>query len=452
MVNGQPTNKINIQRGVRQGCPYSMILFGLSTIPLINMIKADKRITGHITKYVHPVKVQSYADDTTIIIGQPQEIKHVFEIYRRHAKASEAAINVEKTQILKLGEHNVPTKLEHDDFTKKVKNKVTVLGAVFCSDKSQETFENLQKATKALEKLQNGNGRFLSLAGKILALNTYVFSTVWNNAWLIDIKNSHLKKFINRIERYLCLYKGNEIMEKISTSRDKGGLGLINIKERIQSIHALEYLQANKQLPETDNVLFEVGLHQKTIYGTVVAKGANASQTKELIILLLKNINKINQYTATHKIVKPKNIQDILFPKNKINYFTEIYIPLEPKLVSINYLVLHNLLPIRGGSECKLCKGIEYELKHILFECTALTRVRRHVQNWLSTFSINNFNRETIIEMKNIKDLPNYIISLYKATVWKNRGLAQLREVNEQAVINSLDSTLRFYITHILKE
>ena len=29
MVNRQPTNKINIQRGVRQGCPFSMILFGL---------------------------------------------------------------------------------------------------------------------------------------------------------------------------------------------------------------------------------------------------------------------------------------------------------------------------------------------------------------------------------------------------------------------------------------
>ena len=107
-------------------------------------------------------------------------------------------------------------------------------------------------------------------------------------------------------------------MEKVSTSRDRGGLGLINIKERIQAIHALEYLQANKQLPETDNVLFEVGLHQKTLYGMVVAKGANGPQTKELIILLLKNINKINQYTATHKIVKPKNIQDILFPTKKL--------------------------------------------------------------------------------------------------------------------------------------
>ena len=142
-----------------------MILFVLSTTPLVNMIRADKRITGHITKYICPVKVQIYADDTTIIIGQPRKIKHVFEIYGWHAKASEAAINVEKTQIFKLGEQNVATKLEHDDFTKKVKNKVTILGAVFCSDKSQETFENLQKATKALEKLQNGNDKFLSLVG-----------------------------------------------------------------------------------------------------------------------------------------------------------------------------------------------------------------------------------------------------------------------------------------------
>ena len=156
-------------------------------------------------------------------------------------------------------------------------------------------------------------------------------------------------------------------MEKLSTSRDRGKLGLINVKERIQAIQALEYLQANQQLPETDNVLFEVGLHQKTLYGTVVVKGANAPQTKELINLLLKDINKINQYTATHKIVKPKNIQDILLAKNKINYFTEIYIPLEPK----------------------------------------------HMRGWLSTFNINNFNRETIIKMKNIKDLPDFFHPMY---------------------------------------
>ena len=48
IVNGQPTNKINIQRGVRQGCPFSMILFVLSTILLINMIKEEKRFMCYL--------------------------------------------------------------------------------------------------------------------------------------------------------------------------------------------------------------------------------------------------------------------------------------------------------------------------------------------------------------------------------------------------------------------
>ena len=47
-----------------------------------------------------------------------------------------------------------------------LKTKWLSWGTVFCSDKSQETFENLQKATKALEKLQNANGKFLSLGLK----------------------------------------------------------------------------------------------------------------------------------------------------------------------------------------------------------------------------------------------------------------------------------------------
>ena len=68
----------------------------LCTIPLINMIKADKRITGHITKHVHPVKIQSYADDTTIIINQQNEIKYIYEIFNKHSRASEVAINMEK--------------------------------------------------------------------------------------------------------------------------------------------------------------------------------------------------------------------------------------------------------------------------------------------------------------------------------------------------------------------
>ena len=53
--------------------------------------------------------------------------------------------------------------------------------------------------------------------------------------------------------------------------------------------------------------------------------------------------------------------------------------------------------------------------------------------------------------MTNIKDVPNYIISLDKDTSWKNRCLVESkdRKMNEQALINNLESNLRFYIKHI---
>ena len=117
------------------------------------MIKADKRITGHITKHVHPVKIQSYADDTMIILSLHNEIKYIYEIFKKHSRAFEAAINYgKKPQIFRLSDRHVPTKSEHDDFTKKVKGKVTILGAVFCKNKHLETFETLQKAYKRPQK------------------------------------------------------------------------------------------------------------------------------------------------------------------------------------------------------------------------------------------------------------------------------------------------------------
>ena len=56
--------------------------------------------------------------------------------------------------------------------------------------------------------------------------------------------------------------------------------------------------------------------------------------------------------------------------------------------------------------------------------------------------------------MTDIKDVPNNLTRLYKNTVYKNRSLVihVLRDINEQVVINSLDSSLRFYINHIVKE
>ena len=48
-INGALTNKISIQRSIRQGCAFSMLLFVLVSVPLIEMIKDSKEISGYTT-------------------------------------------------------------------------------------------------------------------------------------------------------------------------------------------------------------------------------------------------------------------------------------------------------------------------------------------------------------------------------------------------------------------
>ena len=60
--------------------PFHMICFVRSVVPLINMIKEEKKITEYITKHLRQVKVQSYADDPTIIVNFPHKLEYIMKI------------------------------------------------------------------------------------------------------------------------------------------------------------------------------------------------------------------------------------------------------------------------------------------------------------------------------------------------------------------------------------
>ena len=78
------------------------------------------------------------------------------------------------------------------------------------------------------------------------------------------------------------------------------------------------------------------------IFGTNYV-GSKAEETNDIIKLLEKNIHEVNKFRIRHKTTKPKDIQKIIFPKDKKKYFTEIYDAIESKLISTNYLMLHDL-------------------------------------------------------------------------------------------------------------
>ena len=453
-INGANTNKIKIERGVRQGCPFSMLLFVVSTIPLIEMIKDSPNITGHTTKLNRKIKIQSYADDTTIIIKSPKELQEIEKIFAKHAIASEAEINTEKTEIFRLGK---PRNDENEAFKDKIKKKVKILGAIFCENRKNETKENL---ITAIEKLQNWNEnytQYITIVGKILRINTYIYTTIFNNAWIIDTEDIYFKKLIDEIGKYLQKLKHSTVYELVSRRKNEGGLNLINIKERIIAIKAKEIIEAIDNTPETDNIIYELSTNQRKIY-KIDIKGPRAEYTphklKQIIKTIEPKIEIIRNYKKRHKKLETKALEKILFSKQTINNYQEIIQSDEPKLIEINYKIKHQILPVTSYINCYLCNSHPEEIEHLVVECKYLTDLRNQVNRWLEIINKPKLDKDRIINMTNVNDeLENQIISRYKNTIWmirnniKNTGKKQT--VHE--IIKILDNDIQFYINHIRK-
>ena len=200
IINGRMTKKIHIKKGVRQGCPLSMILFVLGSIPLINMFKKNKFIKGHQTARNRYNKIQMYADDATVIIKDANELKHIFNTFKEFGKASGAKLNEEKTEILRLGK---PSNNEDPKFQTKLRSEIKILGAYLSINKKNETELNLKKASETLEVLHRDKKYTKSLMGRILKVNTYVLQIIWTKAWLINTKSKAFNNFKEQIYKYI---------------------------------------------------------------------------------------------------------------------------------------------------------------------------------------------------------------------------------------------------------
>ena len=81
----------------------------------------------------------------------------------------------------------------------KLYSKVTILGVKFCKAKKRETADNLKKANGLLEKMKASTEYYyLSTVGKILKINTYIYTTIYNNAWLINTSSKDFQDFIKK--------------------------------------------------------------------------------------------------------------------------------------------------------------------------------------------------------------------------------------------------------------
>ena len=103
-VNGFLTEEIKINRGVRQGCALSALLYVLCAEVLTTNIRKNKLIKGFSFEnddYEH--KDATYADDMNICVTTDESITELFKTLDKYEQATNSKINRDKTVCQWLG-------------------------------------------------------------------------------------------------------------------------------------------------------------------------------------------------------------------------------------------------------------------------------------------------------------------------------------------------------------
>ena len=92
----------HLERGVRQGCPLSGILFVIGIELLARALKRDPTIQG-ITIGQKEIKITQYADDTTVLLKDLDSVLQLLKLLDQFKRISGLEINVNKTEAMWLG-------------------------------------------------------------------------------------------------------------------------------------------------------------------------------------------------------------------------------------------------------------------------------------------------------------------------------------------------------------
>lgn len=181
-VNGYETYEFNIERGIRQGCALSALLYVLSAEILSINIRKNKQIKGYRYKMKNVQylehKIAQYADDTNVCVSNMTSLDELFKTLADFEKATNAKVNNDKTEALWVGKWkgrmDKPHQLKWNNNYVKflgiyVGNKVGASGSKTLSD-----LNFAEQIEKIKNKMSYWKGKGISLIGRVKVLNTLI--------------------------------------------------------------------------------------------------------------------------------------------------------------------------------------------------------------------------------------------------------------------------------------
>ncbi|KAL4334108.1 hypothetical protein GQ457_07G014090 [Hibiscus cannabinus] len=246
LVNGTPSNRFGISRGLRQGCPLSPMLFNIIGEALSVLIHnaIDQNLLEGVDVGVHGLSVShlQFADDL-IIFGNArlESVRNIKRVLRIFEVASGLSLNLHKTKLYGI---NVDDQVLQD-WASIIGCSSDVLPTSYLGLPLGYPRNSLALWKPIIDKLSlrlaGWKGKCLSLAGRITLaksvlsnLPVYFLSLFQLPSKVADILNSAIAKFIWGPEKTRPIHWVK--WESICRPKSSGGLGIVDLKVKNRSL------------------------------------------------------------------------------------------------------------------------------------------------------------------------------------------------------------------------
>ena len=234
--NGYSSQFFNVERGVRQGCPISPLLFVIVAEILACKIRSDPEIKG-ININQETFTITQLADDTTLFLSDIKSLERALMVLGQFAILSGLLLNKNKTQVLYVGSNIEQAELPSLGI-KWIKNSFKTLGITFYKDKETMLQVNFTECLKKIKTLLNiWRQRALSLRGKVTILKALIVPKIIYLASMLFVPKWFIKKVEASFMEFLWDGKPSKIKKTtIIGELNQGGLKFPHVESIIKAL------------------------------------------------------------------------------------------------------------------------------------------------------------------------------------------------------------------------
>ncbi|CAI5475650.1 unnamed protein product [Closterium sp. Yama58-4] len=240
-VNGWIGEKVDMRRGVRQGCPLAPYLFLCVLEPLCSEIR--KKGCGVKAEEGEEVAYVGYADDTSLILRGAEQLHSAAEVLEWFGGVSGLHTNREKSVVMPLGRNRGKTALPGVNFKWAADGKPERLLGVWVmpdGDAAPSWEKAWERGKKELVKWEN---QHLLTAARVTVINNYIMPIFLFQAQIYPPPEELWAKIKKTCDNYVS--KGQATADKLFVlwsgelarlPKKEGGLGLVDPKARLDSL------------------------------------------------------------------------------------------------------------------------------------------------------------------------------------------------------------------------